>query len=139
VTGAPEGQIERLVKARWLAIGLSQTDLADVLGAAFDQARRDGPKLNGADATRLMQVAEALDIPVELFHSHAGMEQEEPDAALAERESMSSLQSLLELRLLRAFHELRDHRTRRTLVYLAEQIVKRQANRGDGRAPDDAG
>jgi hypothetical protein len=86
-----------------------------------------------------MQVAEALDIPVELFHSHAGMEHEEPDAALAERDSMSSLQSLLELRLLRAFHELRDHRTRRTLVYLAEQIVKRQANRGDGRGPDDAG
>jgi transcriptional regulator with XRE-family HTH domain len=139
MTGAAEGHIDRLVKARWLAIGLSQTDLADVLGAAFDQARRDSPKSNGADASRLMQVAEALDIPVELFRGHAGMEQEEPDAALAERESMSSLQSLLELRLLRAFHELRDHRTRRTLVYLAEQIVKRQANRGDGRAPDDAG
>jgi transcriptional regulator with XRE-family HTH domain len=134
-----DGPIDRLVKARWLAIGLSQTDLADVLGAAFDQARRDGSKLNGADASRLMQVAEALDIPVELFHSHAGMEQDEPDAALAERDSMNSLQSLLELRLLRAFHELRDHRTRRTLVFLAEQIVKRQANRGDGRSPDDAG
>jgi hypothetical protein len=142
MTGAAEGHIDRLVKARWLAIGLSQTDLADVLGAAFDQARRDGSKLNGTngtDATRLMQVAEALDIRVELFHSHAGMEQAEPDAALAERDSMNSLQSLLELRLLRAFHELRDHRTRRTLVYLAEQIVKRQANRANGRAPDDAG
>jgi transcriptional regulator with XRE-family HTH domain len=138
MTGATDGHIDQLVKARWLAIGLSQTDLADVLGAAFDQARRDGAKLNGVDAGRLMQVAEALDIPVELFHSHAGMEQDEPDAALAERETMGSLQSLLELRLLRAFHELHDHRTRRTLVYLAEQIVKRQANRG-GHAPDDAG
>jgi transcriptional regulator with XRE-family HTH domain len=139
MSNLPDGQIDRLVKARWLAIGLSQTDLADVLGAAFDQARRDGSKLNGADASRLMQVAEALDIPVELFHSHAGMEPDEPDAALAERDSINSLQSLLELRLLRAFHELRDHRTRRTLVYLAEQIVKRQANRGDGHGPDDAG
>jgi transcriptional regulator with XRE-family HTH domain len=139
MTGVADGHIDRLVKARWLAIGLSQTDLADVLGAAFDQARRDGPKSNGADASRLMQVAEALDIPVELFHSHAGIEQEESEAALAERDGMSPLQSLLELRLLRAFHELRDHRTRRTLVYLAEQIVKRQANRGDGRGPDDAG
>jgi transcriptional regulator with XRE-family HTH domain len=136
--GASDGHIDRLVKARWLAIGLSQTDLAEVLGAAFDQARRDGSRLNGTDASRLMQVAEALDIPVELFHSHAGIEQEEADPSSAE--SMNSLRSLLELRLLRAFQELRDHRTRRTLVYLAEQIVKRQAHRdGDDRAPDDAG
>jgi transcriptional regulator with XRE-family HTH domain len=138
MTGGTDGNIDRLVKARWLAIGLSQTDLAEVLGAAFDQARRDGSRLNATDASRLMQVAEALDIPVELFHSHAGIEQDEADPSSAE--SVSSLRSLLELRLLRAFHELRDHRTRRTLVYLAEQIVKRQAHReGDDRVPDDAG
>lgn len=36
-----DGQIDQLVKARWLAIGLSQNDLAEVLGAAprFPTAR----------------------------------------------------------------------------------------------------
>ena len=28
-----DGQIDQLVKARWLALGLSQNDLAEVLGA----------------------------------------------------------------------------------------------------------
>jgi transcriptional regulator with XRE-family HTH domain len=122
--GGTEGHIDRLVKARWLAIGLSQTDLAEVLDAAFRQAK-DGNESNGASAGRLLQVAAALDIPLDFFHDHAvKTEREEPDLSPTE-----TFGSLLELRLLRAFRELRDHRTKRMLVHLAEQIVKRQANR----------
>jgi hypothetical protein len=119
-----DGPIDRLVKARWLAIGVSQSDLAEVLDAAFQQGQNEGNGSNGADANRLLQVAEALDF----LHSHAvRVEQREPESLSAQ--NASSLQSLLELRLLRAFHELSDNRTRRMLVHLAEQIVKRQANR----------
>jgi transcriptional regulator with XRE-family HTH domain len=131
MSNATDGHIDRLVKARWLAIGLSQSDLAEVLGAAFRQTPKDGNRSDGADAGRLMQVAEALDIPVEFFHSHAATTAQQESAA-SSAETFASLQSLLELRLLRAFHELRDQRTRRLLVHLAEQILKRQANcRGD--------
>jgi hypothetical protein len=119
-----DGNIDRLVKARWLAIGVSQSDLAEVLDAAFQQGQNDGNVSNGTDANRLLQVAEALDF----LHSRAvSVEQREPDSLLAQ--NAGSLQSLLELRLLRAFNELSDHRTKRMLVHLAEQIVKRQANR----------
>jgi transcriptional regulator with XRE-family HTH domain len=122
---AAEGAIDQLVKARWLAIGLSQTDLAEVLDAAFRQAQRDGNGSSDGGAGRLLQVAEALDIPLDLFGAQAvKTKPEEPDLSSAE-----TFGSLLELRLLRAFHELRDHRTKRMLVHLAEQIVKRQANR----------
>jgi len=122
-----EAHLDQLVKARWLAIGLSQTDLAEVLDAAFKQTQRDGTGSNDG-AGRLMQVAEALDIPLDFFGSHAvKTKAEEPD--LSAPETSGSLNSLLELRLLRAFHELRDHPTKRMLVHLAEQIVKRQANR----------
>jgi hypothetical protein len=123
-----DGNIDRLVRTRWLAIGLSQTDLAEVLGAAFQPNRKDGNGSNGVDAGRLMQVAESLDIPIASVPTGAG--QEERDLSLAD--TLNSLQSLLELRLLRAFNELQDQRTKQTLVHLAEQIVKRQANsRGD--------
>ena len=33
-----DGQIDQLVKAKWLALGLSQSDLAEVLGASGQQA-----------------------------------------------------------------------------------------------------
>ena len=40
--------------------------------------------------------------------------------------------ALLDLRLLRAFRKLQDGRTRRLLVQLAEQLVKRQLHRDNG-------
>ena|SRR5260221_7564851 len=121
-----DGNIEQLVRARWLELGLSQSDLAEVLGAALAQSDDNGS--NRAAAGRLMQIADALDIPVELFHSHAVRTgQEKPD--LSSAEDRRSLQALLELRLLRAFRGLRDSRTKRMLVQLTERIIKRQANR----------
>ena len=127
-----DGHIDRLVKARWMAIGVSQSDLAEVLGAALQQAQQDVNGSDGAVASHLMLVAEALDIPVELFRGRAdAVERREPGPSSAQ--NVGSAQSLLELRLLKAFGELRDQRTKLMLIHLAEQIVKRQANgRGDG-------
>jgi hypothetical protein len=87
-----------------------------VLDAAFKQAPKDGNGPNETDAGRLIQVAEAV--------SRTRPEEED----LASAEKLCSLQSLLELRLLRAFHELRDQRTKRLLVDLAERIVTRQVS-----------
>ena len=118
-----DGQIDQLVKARWLAIGLSQNDLAEVLGAA--------PKIsNGAgrpDVGRLMQVADALGVSHDLFQGLA------PAARKTDRSPTESaaMQALLELRLLRLFRELRDRNAKRTVIQLAEQIVKRQAAPSD--------
>lgn len=121
--GGTNGRIDRLVKARWLQIGLSQSDLAEVLNAAFQPPQSDGNGTNGTSARRLMQVAEALEIPAELLQSDGVGTEPEPVWI------SGALQSLLELRLLRAFQELRDQRTRHVLVRLAEQIVKRQTGR----------
>jgi transcriptional regulator with XRE-family HTH domain len=130
--GATEGHVEQFVKARWLAIGLSQAHLAEVLGGTLQQTSEDGNGSNCVDADRLMQVAEALQIPVDLFYSQTtGTEREAPDLSPAQH--INSLQSVLALRLLRAFQDMTDLRTKEVLILLAEQIVKCQANRrGDG-------
>jgi hypothetical protein len=134
MSNATIGQTDQRVKAGWLAIGLSQTDLAEILDAAFQQSLKGA---NGIGTARLMQVAEALDMRVDFARGQAGRNGQEPD--ISSGETQDSLPPLLELRLLRAFHELSDHRTKRMLVYLAEQILKRQANRcGDGSEPDSA-
>jgi transcriptional regulator with XRE-family HTH domain len=132
MTDSTDGQIDQLVKAGWLAIGLSQTDLAEVLDAAFQQPPEHGNGSNGVDRARLMQIAEALDIPFD-FRQRQPATPEQPDRDLAPAPGLDSLQSFLGLRLLQAFCELRDHRTKRMLVHLAEQIVKRQNSR-DGDA-----
>jgi hypothetical protein len=130
--GSTDGHIDQLVKARWLAIGLSQTDLAKVLDATFQQTAEDGSGSNCVDTDRLMQIAEALEIPADFFCSqNIEIERGAPD--LSSAQCASSLQSVLALRLMRAFQDLTDLRTKEVLVQLAEQIVKRQINRrGDG-------
>jgi transcriptional regulator with XRE-family HTH domain len=127
MSNSTEGPIDQLVKARWLALGLSQKDLAEVL----QPAAKAGNGSRRPDAGRLMQVADALGISHELFQGLA------PAARKSESfdtdTDTETMQTLLELRLLRVFRELQQHDSRRMLIQLAEQIVRRQVR------PDNAG
>src|SRR3954452_8790203 len=123
MSNSTESPIDQLVKARWLALGLSQKDLAEVL----QPAAKNGSGPRRPDVARLMQVADALGVSHDLFQGLTLRKVEDSKADAA------AMQTLLELRLLRAFRELADHSAKRTLIQLAEQIVKRQA------APPEAG
>jgi len=127
--GATDGHVDQVVKARWLAIGLSQADLAEVLGGTLQLTSEDGNGPTYVDTDRLMHVADALQIPIDFFYGQTiGTEREAPDLSSAQR--INSLQSVLALRLLRAFQDMTDLRTKEVLILLAEQIVKCQASRG---------
>jgi hypothetical protein len=113
--------IDRIVKARWLALGLSPADLAEALGP--DGPKDDRAAANGGDAA--LRLAGALEVRADSVHfppRNSG--RDEPDLALID--GLGSVETLLALRLLRAFHGLNDQATREVLVQLAEQIVKRQ-------------
>ena len=105
-----EQPIDQLVAARLRDIGLSPTDLAELLDAAFAPIARHPSA--AVDAGRLAQVAKALDMP-------------------AVQRDPASQQSLLQLRLLRAFCGMSDQRAQRMLVYLAEQLAKCQASQAN--------
>ena len=129
--GAPDAHLDQFVKARWLAIGLSQADLAEAFRGTLQLTTEDGESPY-IDADRLMQVADALQIPIDFFYGQTiGTDREAADLSSAQR--INSLQSVLALRLLRAFQDMTDLRTKEVLILLAEQIVKCQAGRrGDG-------
>ena len=121
---ASDGQIDRLVKAQWLAVGLSQSDLAEVLGAVIRPTAEDGARSGSTDSARMSEVAAALELPADLLDHDGAATWQSP------AQGLEPLQALLDLRLLRAFRDLRDLRTKRLLVQLAEQLVKRQSHRG---------
>ena len=125
-----DGQLDQIVKARWLALGLSQNDLAEILGAPGQPAPKSGNGSGRPDVGRLMQVADALGVSHDLFQGLAPAAKKTESCAT----DSGTMQALLELRLLRVFRELQDHDARRMLIQLAEQIVKRQA-----APPGDAG
>jgi hypothetical protein len=126
-------QIDRLVKAHWLEIGLSPRDLAEVLNAVLQQSSKQDDDPERVNAERLIRVSKALDVPADLLHNGQSAA-DQPGAKILSDDIARSVLSLFELRLLRAFSQLRDHRTKRLLIHLAEQIVKRQAD-DDGNAP----
>jgi hypothetical protein len=128
-----DGPSDQLISARWREIGLSQADLAELLDAACLPPPKDGDGSAGPDAGRLAQVATALGIPSPFVRDNIAAGRREK-AAPSAAERPGSQRSLLELRLLRAFCELRDPRAQRMLVYLAEQLVK-----CTGARPEDAG
>jgi hypothetical protein len=142
MTGKPtDAQIDQLLRAQWLEIGLAQADLAELLDAALQPTPKDGDGPAGMDAGRLTRLAKALGIPAGFPVASGGTDRKAEDRKVEDRkveswpaEDPGSQQSLLQLRLLRAFCELSDHRAQRMLVYLAEQLAKCAATR-----PGDAG
>ena len=107
-------------------MGLTQTDLAEVLGLAFQE--KDDTASHETGTGRIAQIAQALDVPVSVFYRRPG-ETAQQEQNLSSLAPSNALQSLLALRLLRAFHALTDQATKEVVVQLAEQIVKRQLNR----------
>jgi len=120
-----DGEIDQTLKARWQAIGLSPADLAEVLEAGFEPSWKNADSSGGVSTKHLNEVAASLGVPVELFNVGA----QYPRGKIGGGSASGSLQSLLELRLLKAFGELRDFGSKRMLVELTEQIVRRQTVR----------
>ena len=85
-----DGKIDQLVKARWLALGLSQDDLAEVLGARGQPAPKPANGAGRADVGRLMQVADALGVSHELFQGLAPAGRK-ADCSSAEAATMQAL------------------------------------------------
>ncbi|MGY4477066.1 hypothetical protein [Bradyrhizobium sp. USDA 3364] len=123
-----DDRIDQLVQARWREIGLSQADLAEILCAGAALQKNGVTGTVKIDTGRLATVAEMLGIAADMLNR--------PPATPAQAQSgqaAESLQSLLELRMLRVFRDVQDPDTKRILIELAEQIVKRQTT------PPDAG
>ncbi|MCC8981675.1 hypothetical protein [Bradyrhizobium acaciae] len=116
-----DDQIDQLVQARWRAIGLSQADLAEILcsGASLQKNGVDGTVK--VDTGRLATVAEMLGVAADILNRRPAA-----TAPTQSGQAAESLQSLLELRMLRVFRDVQDPDTKRILIELAEQIVKRQ-------------
>jgi hypothetical protein len=72
-------------------------------------------KASIASATRLQQIATALDVPVTFFY--------DSDSKTKEVESLLFLDSAFSLRLLRAYSKIKDQAVQRHMVSLMEVVA----------------
>ena len=97
---------------------MSQTDLANILGLTFQQIQKYENGANRVGASRLMQIALALDVPIHIFFDGAGPatnEMESPIHVVGDQQA---------LRLVRALADIDDAGLRRSVVNLVEGIAE---------------
>jgi transcriptional regulator with XRE-family HTH domain len=100
--------------------GLSQSDLAEKIGVAFQQVQKYESGANRVGAGRLSRIATALGIAIgELFEpsQYKSPDSKSPFQLLAERDA---------LRVLKAFARTTDPRVRRAIAQLVESVADQQ-------------
>ena len=114
------------LKQRRVAVGMTQERLARTIGITFQQVQKYERGTNRIVASRLFELARALDVSVDYFFE--GMPDAEPPkrAAASPAEDGSALPSLMAERdtliLVRAYHRIGDPAVRRRLIDLVKSL-----------------
>jgi transcriptional regulator with XRE-family HTH domain len=114
---------QRVRHRRWL-LGMTQQDLAQGIGVRFQQIQKYESGANRISASRLWDLARALDVPVAFFYTGLGA------SASADNREDGALQQKETMDLVRAYYAMPE-RQRRSLFDLAQA-----ASKPDARAPE---
>ena len=115
-SGKPEIEMGKKIRLRRVEQRISQSDLGEKLGVSFQQVQKYEKGVNRVGASRLQQIAAALDVPVTFFY--------DSDSKTREVESLLFLDSAFSLRLLRAYSRIKSQAVQRQLVALMEAIAE---------------
>ena len=114
--------VGRNVRVHRLAKGMSQTDLANELGITFQQIQKYEKGTNRVGSGRLFEISQILGVSVMALF-------EGSKSTLAKGDDSSPFNLLadpLSLRLVQAFSEISERRTRHSLVELLESMKSRR-------------
>ena len=70
--GKPDVELGKRIRLRRVELHISQSELADKLGVTFQQVQKYEKGVNRVGASRLQQIATALDVPVTFFYDNDG-------------------------------------------------------------------
>src|SRR5665811_2010428 len=71
-SGKYDVELGKRIRLRRVELKISQSELADQLGVSFQQVQKYEKGVNRVGASRLQQVATALDVPVTFFFDGDG-------------------------------------------------------------------
>lgn len=109
-------EMGKRVRLRRVEMKMSQAELGQKLGVTFQQIQKYEKGTNRIGASRLNQIATALDVPVTFFFTEKNKKDREV-------ESLLFLDSRFTLRLLRAYSGIKDQRVARDFVALMERVA----------------
>ena len=118
------------VRMRRIMLGMSQEKLGDALGLTFQQIQKYEKGTNRVGASRILQIAEVLQVPVSfLFEGGpSGSGGDGFGGTIAPTYVSDFLATSEGLALTRAFTRINDSKLRRSIVDLVERIAAREAS-----------
>ena len=121
-SGKYDVELGKRIRLRRVEMGFSQAELATKIGVTFQQVQKYEKGVNRVGASRLQQVATALDVPVTFFFDDEGLGKRASDGK-REVESLLFIDSAFSLRLLRAYSSMKNQTVQRRFVSLIESIA----------------
>ncbi|MBN8187312.1 MAG: helix-turn-helix domain-containing protein [Salipiger thiooxidans] len=101
---------KRIRHRRWL-VGMTQQQLAEQVGIKFQQIQKYETGANRVSASRLWDIADALDVSVSFFFEGLETEQDAPDSAAAMPSDILGDKEALDL--VRSYYAIPENQRRR--------------------------
>ncbi len=129
MTNEIDHHVGKRLRRRRRLLGLTQQQLAESVGIRFQQVQKYECGANRVSASRLFELAEALDVPVQYFYEGLDMRGESaaPDGEELAPDILSQKETV---DLVRAYYRLAE-RPRRRLLELAKSLDPHQKGRDD--------
>lgn len=124
MTNEIDFHVGKRIRRRRRLLGLTQQQLAESVGIRFQQIQKYESGANRVSASRLYEIAEALDAPVQYFYEGLESSGVEP-AADGDGVASDILSQKETLDLVRAYYKLNE-RPRRRLLELARALDPEQ-------------
>lgn len=127
VPNAIDVEVGARVKLRRKLTGMSQQSLAEKLGVTFQQVQKYEKGANRVGASRLSQIATALDVPMSYFFDGNQGERQDDDNSNITRETDEIalfLSSTEGLNLNRAFMQIPSAAVRQKVVLLVKSLAR---------------
>lgn len=111
------------LRQRRMLLGISQEQLAEMLGLTFQQVQKYERGTNRVSASRLFQLARALETPITWFFDEMGPERA-AEKAEVENEDYDPMSRRETLELVRVYSRIDDRKVRKKLYEMAKALAE---------------
>jgi transcriptional regulator with XRE-family HTH domain len=119
-----DDHVGKRIRERRIMLGLTQQQLAEMIGVTYQQAHKYERGINRVSAGRLFEIAKVLSVPIGYFYEGIG---EEGPRQVSQRERMM-------LEIARNFAEIQNERHQEAVSNLARALAQTESDpsRGGG-------
>ncbi len=112
-------RIGQIIRDARLASNLSQMQLAEKLGISYQQIQKYEKGMTELTLTRLYQIAEALEIPINTFIQEKNLIVSEPPSFYGRLSSEEEI-------LLRLYRKIRSAKTKKTIITVIKALSEQK-------------